>query len=635
MNSETWKIESHAEKTLEKFVDGLTVSMGMSEWSKKKSAITERYVRYVSSVFKGNNQYHIKLREAVLLQYAIKFNQEHGVDPATVQDRSVKQMLSKTSAEQLFIVTAIDAFCALSTQSGLAPDSCANLAQAELSVFNYLSLVSGTCHRAELTNVLIRAVVSSLTTVDLNNHRPVGKNGFNGFAVIGGFLLNLFDNELRMKETLDAMETVVPRKGKARAARPDQEPSSAVGSQDESIPKASTALSALRIQDEMTDESIQQSVRSSADKGSARYDKFCKSTISTLNQFIPSIVLSADQADFTYDEMSKLNFDPTKLIHNMIEGFARRFNVDFAFAEQPEAFLERVSYQLSATILDKSYWQKPDLLFTYFTFKSADPKNDKLLEVFKRWVRAVTRLSDESPNDIRYKDEQNIKGFQFESIHARTSESILRIWQDEDHKIPEMTDDPLSLFLIGEYSDGSCQRISSGREYNVGLMGYVVNGNTKLIPLDQDPETKIFKGRAAIRLLHYKSGLMNQDEPILVLESPYKGMYKGKDMSSEELQRKLLNRAKLIQAAFLKQDINMRLIFKTEDYGKAVRVNMCDRTESIPADSTIEMIQGLAPFVYSDFARAQSSTPDFVYPLPQPTAFCLVTKDTNEFLPDE
>eukprot|EP00742_Colponemidia_sp_Colp-10_P006256 GILJ01006703.1.p1 GENE.GILJ01006703.1~~GILJ01006703.1.p1 ORF type:complete len:1596 (+),score=316.84 GILJ01006703.1:423-4790(+) len=638
MNSETWKIEYNAEKTLEKFIDGLTVSLSFKEWSESESVITERYIRYVSSVFKGNNQYHIKLRETVLLQYAIKINQDHGVNPVTVKDRSAKQMLSKTSAEQLFVISAIDAFCSLPTQRKV--DSCANLLQAELSAFNYISLVSGTCHKAELTNVLIRAVVSSLTTVDLEHRRPVGKrNVFDGFAVIGGFFLNLFNNELRMKAELDKLETVVPRKGKARAAKPDQESGSVVDSAEDSISKALSALPTVTIQDELADESgiesIDQPARS-ADKGSSRSNTFCKSTISTLNQFIPSVLLSADQeADFTYSAMSKFNFDPTKLIHNMIEGFATRFNVDFAYAEQPEAFLERVSYQLSVTILDKSYWQKPDLLFSYFTFKSADPKNAKLIEVFKRWVRAVTRLSDESPNDIRYKDEENVKGFEFESIHTRTSQSILRIWQDEEHKISEMTDDPLSLFLIGEYSDGSCQRISSDREYNVGLLGYVVNGNTKLIALDQDPETKIFKGRAAIRLLHYKSVESSQDEPILVLESPYRGLYKGKDMDLEELQRKLLNRAKLIQAAFLKQDINMRLIFKSEEYGRAMRLNMCDRTESIPADATIEMIQGLAPFVYSDFARAQSVTPGFVYPLPQSTAFCLVTKDTHQFLPDE
>ncbi len=79
-------------------------------------------------------------------------------------------------------------------------------------------------------------------------------------------------------------------------------------------------------------------------------------------------------------------------------------------------------------------------------------------------------------------------------------------------------DDPYDILLAGTEVAGSCQRIHGDSNLNRGLLGYLLNGQNRLIALKLDkntPDTPI-RGRAILRLL-----LDDEDKPVLLLEPIY------------------------------------------------------------------------------------------------------------------
>jgi len=77
------------------------------------------------------------------------------------------------------------------------------------------------------------------------------------------------------------------------------------------------------------------------------------------------------------------------------------------------------------------------------------------------------------------------------------------------------TDNPEDLFLCGTEVDGSCQSVFAKAEHNKCLMGYVMNGQCRLLAVKNSKGRIV--ARAIIKLLWAKE----QNEPVLFMEKVY------------------------------------------------------------------------------------------------------------------
>lgn len=79
------------------------------------------------------------------------------------------------------------------------------------------------------------------------------------------------------------------------------------------------------------------------------------------------------------------------------------------------------------------------------------------------------------------------------------------------------TDDPFDIFYSGSDVAGSCQRIGGTPSLNRGLLGYLLNGQTRIITLKQSHGANVpITARAIIRLQFNEMG-----EPVMLMERIY------------------------------------------------------------------------------------------------------------------
>lgn len=79
------------------------------------------------------------------------------------------------------------------------------------------------------------------------------------------------------------------------------------------------------------------------------------------------------------------------------------------------------------------------------------------------------------------------------------------------------TDDPIEILLAGTDVIGSCQKVDGNPEFNCGLLGYLLNGETRLLSLKLQKEKDApITARAIIRLL-----IDSKDAPVMQVERIY------------------------------------------------------------------------------------------------------------------
>jgi hypothetical protein len=98
-------------------------------------------------------------------------------------------------------------------------------------------------------------------------------------------------------------------------------------------------------------------------------------------------------------------------------------------------------------------------------------------------------------------------------------DSLLEKWKEDNTHLSGAwiavdTDNPYDLLLSGTEVMGSCQRVNGDPEKNKGLLGYLMNGQTRLVAV-KDNSGKILS-RAIMRLL-----LDDEDNGVIFLEKPY------------------------------------------------------------------------------------------------------------------
>lgn len=98
------------------------------------------------------------------------------------------------------------------------------------------------------------------------------------------------------------------------------------------------------------------------------------------------------------------------------------------------------------------------------------------------------------------------------------------------------TDDPWDLFLCGTEVEGSCQSVDGEPYYCRGLLGYLLDGKTRLIAI-KNPEGRII-ARRILRIL-----LEDGKKPVLMMESMYSSNTATKEQK-EELDQFVKQRAK-------------------------------------------------------------------------------------------
>jgi ankyrin repeat protein len=86
------------------------------------------------------------------------------------------------------------------------------------------------------------------------------------------------------------------------------------------------------------------------------------------------------------------------------------------------------------------------------------------------------------------------------------------------------SDDPIDLFLCGTEVLGSCQRVDGDPHLNQCLMGYVLDGKSRLLAI-KDPETNRIVARAMIKIL-----VDSRDRPQLFFERVYGNAKFGKEL---------------------------------------------------------------------------------------------------------
>lgn len=154
-------------------------------------------------------------------------------------------------------------------------------------------------------------------------------------------------------------------------------------------------------------------------------------------------------------------------------------------------------------------WRKPQLLLEYCSMHSSSPEVQGL---FRRFLRALWGVSNETVDDIRYKDEGNLKHLKM------LPPQLLNDWiEGRSHTgklLPGYTD-PQTIFMMGEDSN-TCMGIRSRQKgTNRGLLSFLLHGNNRILGV-KDSSGKLI-ARATVLLLF--DVVTNQ--PVLFVETPY------------------------------------------------------------------------------------------------------------------
>ena len=155
-------------------------------------------------------------------------------------------------------------------------------------------------------------------------------------------------------------------------------------------------------------------------------------------------------------------------------------------------------------------WRKPQLLLEYCSMHSSSPEVQNL---FRRFLRALWGLSNETVDDIRYKDEGNLRHLKM------LPPQLLNDWiegrlHDTGKLLPGYTD-PQTIFMMGEDSN-TCMGIRSRQKgTNRGLLSFLLHGNNRILGV-KDASGKLI-ARATVLLLF---DIMT-NQPVLFVETPY------------------------------------------------------------------------------------------------------------------
>ena len=171
-----------------------------------------------------------------------------------------------------------------------------------------------------------------------------------------------------------------------------------------------------------------------------------------------------------------------------------------------EAFQQVVSTALMR-------WRQPHLLLLYLEIHRHDPAVKTL---YVRFLRALLGISGETVQDIRFRHPLNAR--HFESLDANAVDK----WQRGDG--PGFHD-PEAFFMIG-HDPQTCMRIrKKNRATNRALLGYVAQGNTRVLGIREGADSTEgevgpngrFLSRAMARLLLCKE----TSETILFVDKSY------------------------------------------------------------------------------------------------------------------
>ena len=237
---------------------------------------------------------------------------------------------------------------------------------------------------------------------------------------------------------------------------------------------------------------------------------------------------------------STIYLDETdKLVNYDGDGFKRLFYEIYKeyLGLKNEAFVGR--YEAFVNTKENMIRNLEELIMKYI---AANNKYDSVME--------RTKLFVETLGDV---DEYRMKKYNLdESEHLRTIKSInpklYEKWingqeefqntQEGDEKVI-VTDDAVDLFLMGSEVDNSCQSVEYGGDFNKCLMGYVMDGKSKIIAI-KDKNGKIV-ARCVIKLV-----LDGYEKNVILLKEP---MYKKNNIPDEEdikLQEKCIEYAKYL-----------------------------------------------------------------------------------------
>ena len=151
-------------------------------------------------------------------------------------------------------------------------------------------------------------------------------------------------------------------------------------------------------------------------------------------------------------------------------------------------------------------WRRPHLLLEYHHMYASSAEMQQLI---KRFLRALIAASDETVDDIRYRDFHNLKHFR------RLPPALARAWRDGYVMIPLETDngqvqnptkhflpgytDAQTLFMLGEDAN-TCMSIRPRlKSSNRGLLSFLLCGNCRVV--GKKDELGRLKTRAVVRLL--------------------------------------------------------------------------------------------------------------------------------------
>ncbi len=155
-------------------------------------------------------------------------------------------------------------------------------------------------------------------------------------------------------------------------------------------------------------------------------------------------------------------------------------------------------------------WRKPQLLLEYCSMHSSSPEIQNL---FRRFLRALWGISNETVDDIRYKDEGNLRHLKL--LPPR----LLHDWiegrvQSTGKSLPGYTD-PQTVFMMGEDSN-TCMGIRSRQKgTNRGLLSFLLHGNNRILGI-KDASGKLVARATALLLFDTMT-----NQPVLFVETPY------------------------------------------------------------------------------------------------------------------
>jgi hypothetical protein len=158
-----------------------------------------------------------------------------------------------------------------------------------------------------------------------------------------------------------------------------------------------------------------------------------------------------------------------------------------------------------------STWRKPQLLLEYYRMHRA---SQDLQNVFARFLKALFGITEETFDDIRYRDVGNKYHFD------RLPGELVKQWGDgktRNGKLLPGYSDAQTLFMLGEDSN-TCMSIRSRQKgTNRGLLSFLLHGNVRVVGV-KDPSGKLL-ARAVTRLLIDEE----TSRPVIYVETPYGG----------------------------------------------------------------------------------------------------------------